>query len=148
MKNEEKRKTLDIIEKQICLYQIIEYRIVFLYRLLSLSSLLLIALGFGCALYFYFYSPDIKLSLLGYFPILFGLLLLGARNLFLPYNNIKEIKILNHKISSFYSKFKSGHIEELRLKNNIDDLILHYLNNSNNIFSNYTVNKYFYKELN
>ncbi|MDH5939220.1 hypothetical protein L8R84_24250, partial [Vibrio splendidus] len=86
MKNEEKRETLDIIEKQICLYQIIEYRIVFLYRLLSLSSLLLIALGFGCALYVYFYSLDIQLSLLGYFPILFGLLLLGARNLFLPYN--------------------------------------------------------------
>lgn len=147
MKNEEKRETLDIIEKQICLYQIIEYRIVFLYRLLSLSSLLLIALGFGCALYVYFYSLDIQLSLLGYFPILFGLLLLGARNLFLPYNNIKEIKILNHKISSVYSKFKSGHMDELRLMNNIDELILHYLNNSSNIFSNYTVNKFIYNEL-
>ncbi len=147
MKNEEKRETLDIIEKQICLYQIIEYRIVFLYRLLSLSSLLLITLGFGCALYVYFYSLDIQLSLLGYFPILFGLLLLGARNLFLPYNNIKEIKILNHKISSVYSKFKSGHMDELRLMNNIDELILHYLNNSSNIFNNYTVNKFIYNEL-
>ena len=141
-------ESLEMLNKQICQYQLIEYRAIFLRRLLNSLSFSLVVSGFVLASYFYFFTSDIDLSIIGYLPIFLGLVLIGITNHLLPYNNIREIKILNHKISSVYSKFKSGHIEELRLKNNIDSLILHYLNNSNNIFSNYTVNKYFYHELN
>lgn len=141
-------ESLEMLNKQICLYQLIEYRAVFFRRLLISLSFSLVVSGFILASYFYFFTSEVDLSIIGYLPIFLGLVLVGITNYLLPYNNIREIKILNHKISSVYSKFKSGHIEELRLKNNIDSLILHYLNNSNNIFSNYTVNKYFYNELN